>query len=58
VKSFLDLPMKIFFADVKKQMKSRCIEPNLLDMIILLLNDANEIGLLQYSEYDSFIKKC
>ena len=58
VKSFLDLPMKIFFADVKKQMKSRCIEPILLDMIILLLNDANEIGLLQYSEYDSFVKRC
>jgi hypothetical protein len=56
VKPFLDLSMKMFFADVKQRMKTGCIEPNLLDMIILLLNDANEIGVLQYSEYDSFVK--
>jgi len=56
VKRFLYRPIKEFFAYIKEGLKSGYVLPIVLDMVILLLNDADKLGILKYSEYDYFIK--
>jgi hypothetical protein len=58
VKRFLYRPIKEFFAYIKEGLRSGYVPSIVLDMIILLLNDANARGILKYSEYDDFVKKC